>query len=78
MMGCPRCQSLMVLETFVDFESDSHPGSFLGWRCVGCGAILDPLILLHQADRPEPGECRARHRKRGMFVSSFSKSNCDL
>lgn len=28
--GCPRCQSLMVVETFVDYESSSDPPSFLG------------------------------------------------
>lgn len=32
--GCPRCQSLMVQETFVDWESDTGALYFTGWRCI--------------------------------------------
>lgn len=66
--GCPRCHNLMVREVFVDFESDCSPASFSGWRCVICGAILDPLILRHQAERPTPTYRRARVRKGGLFI----------
>jgi hypothetical protein len=62
-MGCPRCDNLMVEETFVDIDADTHPPSFRGWRCVLCGAIVDPLILQHQADRPEPLLHQARTKK---------------
>ena len=31
--GCPRCHSLMVVETFVDYESDS------GLPCWGGAAL---------------------------------------
>jgi hypothetical protein len=38
-MRCHRCQGWMVQERFYG------PGlPFLGWRCVHCGEILDPLI----------------------------------
>jgi len=47
--GCPRCHSLMVVETFVDYESGSGLPCFLGWRCPICGAIYDSLSLLHQS-----------------------------
>ncbi len=75
--GCPRCQNLMVREVFVDFESDCSPASFSGWRCVICGAILDPLILRHQAERPMPTYRRARVRKGGLFIERpVSPSRC--
>jgi hypothetical protein len=62
-MSCPRCDNLMVEETFVDLESDVHPLSFRGWRCVICGAIVDSLIVLHQTNRPEPLLHQPRTRK---------------
>jgi hypothetical protein len=37
---CPKCQGLMVRERF----SDSAV-SFDAWKCVNCGAILDPVII---------------------------------
>jgi hypothetical protein len=39
---CHRCDGPMVVEKFYG-ENDS----FLGWHCLICGAILDPVILLH-------------------------------
>lgn len=50
-MTCGRCHSAMVLETFVDLGSGGNPGAFLGWRCVTCGAIVDPVIVQHQPRR---------------------------
>lgn len=62
-MGCPRCQNPMVGEIFIDLQSDASPSSFVGWRCVICGAILDPIIQQHQKVRPKPGYGRARAKK---------------
>lgn len=53
-MTCERCHSAMVLETFVDLGSGGNPGAFLGWRCVTCGAIVDPVIAQHQRVMPAP------------------------
>jgi hypothetical protein len=39
---CHRCDGPMMLEKFYS-ENDS----FYGWHCLICGAILDPVILLH-------------------------------
>ncbi len=39
-MKCHRCGSVMVYERFYG------PGeTFLGWRCIQCGEILDEVIL---------------------------------
>lgn len=53
----------MVEETFVDLQADTSPVSFTGWRCVVCGAIVDRLIVQHQAVRPEPHVHQTRARK---------------
>ncbi len=39
---CHRCNGPMAMEKFYG-KNDS----FYGWHCLICGAILDPVILLH-------------------------------
>ncbi len=48
-MKCGRCGSLMVAEEFYLWHEH-----YSGWRCIGCGEIIDPQIL----------ENRGRPRKR--------------
>jgi hypothetical protein len=62
-MICRRCHSAMVLDTFVDPAADCHPKCFQGWRCLMCGAIVDPVISRHQLLRPEPTRGRARGKE---------------
>ena len=48
-MMCPRCVGLMVQEKFEDLDglwSSDH--EFTGWRCLNCGAIVDPVIAAHR------------------------------
>ena len=45
---CLRCDGLMVFELFEDFEGLSSDYEFTGWRCINCGAIVDPVIAAHQ------------------------------
>ena len=40
---CQRCNGLMTFNKFY-----GRHGYFFGWRCVICGDILDPVILLHR------------------------------
>jgi len=40
---CQRCNGLMTFNKFY-----GRHGYFFGWRCVSCGDILDPVILLHR------------------------------
>jgi len=48
-MRCARCNGLMVREKFDDLgglgSSDHEPA---GWRCINCGAIVDPVIAAHR------------------------------
>ena len=45
---CLRCDGLMVCELFEDFEGLSSDYEFTGWRCLNCGAIVDPMIAAHR------------------------------
>jgi hypothetical protein len=51
-MQCPKCGSLMVLERFIDYEQTGEP-TFNGFRCLSCGLILDPVILINRAQQRE-------------------------
>ncbi len=48
-MDCLRCQSLLIPEVFVDYGASGGAMSFLGYRCLSCGDILDTTILRHRA-----------------------------
>ena len=45
-VSCQRCNGRMAFEKF--YGPNSY---FFGWRCVICGDILDPVILLHRLSR---------------------------
>jgi hypothetical protein len=49
-MQCPRCRNPVVQEVFVDYESGASVMSFVGYRCVICGEILDETIQRHRAE----------------------------
>jgi hypothetical protein len=55
-MKCPRCDSLVVTEVFVDYQSDGGGMSFMGYRCPICGDIVDSTILRHRG-----GPCAPTH-----------------
>jgi hypothetical protein len=42
----------MVREDFDDVEVGAGCYEPVGWRCVNCGAIVDPLIVANQRRRP--------------------------
>jgi hypothetical protein len=46
-MDCPKCKGLMVTERFSDY--------FLicdAWKCLNCGAVVDPTIAENQRRQP--------------------------
>ena len=53
-MDCPRCNGLMVRDAFEDLLDDTGSLCFLGWRCISCGEILDPVIVTNRESRPQP------------------------
>ena len=56
-MKCPKCENLMVAERFADYQ-ESGNFNFIGWRCLSCGLILDPLILLNRRQSKPEGASR--------------------
>ena len=51
-MRCARCGGLMVREKFEDHGGlGSSDNEYAGWRCINCGAIVDPVIAAHRASR---------------------------
>lgn len=59
-MKCPRCAGFMVNERFEDLVGlGSSDHEYAGWRCINCGALVDPVITEHrrltsQAAAPNP------------------------
>jgi hypothetical protein len=48
-MRCARCNGLMVREKFEDLWGlGSGDHEYAGWRCINCGAIVDPVITAHR------------------------------
>ncbi len=67
-MECERCHATMLEEAFEDIWADSWTTRFLGWRCLVCGNVLDPVILANRSGQsgvPRNG-VRRRHNARAL------------
>jgi hypothetical protein len=47
-MICARCGGVMNHEEFFIGNKGCIPWWYEGWRCIHCGDIVDPLILLNR------------------------------
>ncbi|ALA58645.1 hypothetical protein [Nitrospira moscoviensis] len=45
-MNCPRCQGLLLRQTFSDFFRVFH-----AWRCFNCGAMIDRIIAANRREQ---------------------------
>lgn len=43
-MTCPKCNGLMIRQTFLDTREGSSMMSFVGHRCLNCSEVVDPVI----------------------------------
>jgi hypothetical protein len=59
-MNCPRCTGLMMRDDYFDLQDEAGRCTFVAWRCLICGEVLDPVILKHREARPAPMVDRAR------------------
>jgi hypothetical protein len=60
----------MVRERYDDLELGSAEHSIPSWRCLNCGAIVDPLILVHHHtfDKAERDRMPPRRVKKPVMV----------
>ena len=70
-MTCQRCDGLMVRERYDYFELGSAGCEISCWRCLNCGAVVDPVILArHQTtDKTEPDQLWRRQLKKLVTVA---------
>ena len=69
-MTCHRCHGLMVRERYDDVELGSAEHEIPSWRCLNCGAIVDPVILAHHrtSDKTESDLLQRRRLKKPAVV----------
>ena len=48
---CWRCGGLMVIEHCFDLLDDTGHINFAAQRCVQCGELVDPVILMNRSKR---------------------------
>jgi ribosomal protein S27AE len=51
---CPRCGGLMIAEPCSGSLTDPEHLDFLARRCVQCGEVIDPVILMNRS-QTQPG-----------------------
>lgn len=63
-MNCQRCRGFMIRESFLDMRDDTGHLSFDGWKCLNCGELVDPVVLMHRIETPtNPYRGRTRDRR---------------
>ena len=63
-MRCSRCQGMMQLERFCDQYDETGQLCFMGWRCLSCGDVVDPVIVMNRRQKAELRPLRNRPRRR--------------
>jgi hypothetical protein len=60
-MRCQRCQGCMIRDHFMDTLNVKGELDCTGWRCLNCGAVIDPVIVRHhQSALNAPAKSRPR------------------
>ena len=69
-MTCHRCNGLMVRERYDDLELGSAENVIPSWRCLNCGAIVDPVILAHHhtSDKTDRDQLPRRRLKKPVMI----------
>ena len=70
-MTCQRCNGLMVRERYDDLELGSSENEIPSWRCLNCGAIVDPVIAVHHqpANKTEPDPLYVQRLKKLVMTT---------
>jgi hypothetical protein len=61
----------MVREQYDNLEFESAGYEIAGWRCLNCGAIVDPAIATHRqtTHKTEPDQVGRQRLKELMMVA---------
>jgi hypothetical protein len=61
----------MVREQYNNLEFDSAGYEIAGWRCLNCGAIVDPVIATHHqtTHKTEPDQVWRQRLKELMMAA---------
>ncbi|MDH5194132.1 MAG: hypothetical protein OEW32_10645 [Nitrospira sp.] len=57
------CGGWMMRDSFIDLLDDTGRVLFERWRCINCGEVVDPVVLMHGIElsaRPYRGQTRDR------------------
>jgi len=70
-MTCQRCDGLMVRERYDDVVSGSAGYESVGWRCLNCGAVVDPVIAAHHQTtrKTEPSQLWQQRLKKLLMAA---------
>ncbi len=70
-MTCQRCAGLMVRERYDDLGLGSAGYESSGWRCLNCGAIVDPVIAAHHQTtrKTEPSQLWQERLKKLLMAA---------
>jgi uncharacterized Zn finger protein len=52
-MHCPRCGGMMVSEFVSDLHNVWQEDQTDMWRCVSCGEMIDPLVMINRKKAKE-------------------------
>jgi hypothetical protein len=63
-MDCHRCHGAMALERFCDLYDETGQLCFMGWRCLSCGEVIDPVIVRNRGKRGAAAPLRSNARRR--------------
>ncbi len=69
-MNCPRCTGLMIRGDFLDSLDEAEQRLFADWRCLICGEIIDPVILMNRSAAAEPMSDRGRQWRVQMRIDA--------
>ncbi|MGH7181290.1 MAG: hypothetical protein ACREJN_04850 [Nitrospiraceae bacterium] len=71
-MRCQRCQGYMVSDHFMDLLNLKGELDCNGWRCLNCGAVIDPVIVRHHQSAPS---ARSKSRRRWWGVRTMQSGS---
>ena len=53
-MTCTRCHGCMAKDHFLDLMESAESMWLVGWRCLNCGNVLDPVVEQNRRGQEMP------------------------